>query len=244
MQKILLTALIAGFVAGLVSFGIQQVKLVPLILQAETYEVADTDQPSSLRAEGEAIHEHKKRIATSATPPRNDENPDLLKRTALTLLADIGVGVGYALLLAGAMALRGGKIDVQKGILWGIAGFASFSLAPAFGLAPELPTTLAADLYARQIWWMATVLSTAGGLALVAFAPKNFTKLAGVVLILVPHVIGAPEPAVLGGAVPTELNAKFAAASLGVAAVFWLVLGTAIGWLHGRNTANNIADNN
>jgi predicted cobalt transporter CbtA len=52
---------------------------------------------------------------------------------------------------------------------------------------------------------------------------------AGIVLMAAPHLIGAPQPDRIGGAVPPELAGHFAAASLVTAAIFWCVLG----WLSG-----------
>ena len=57
------------------------------------------------------------------------------------------VYVAYALILVAGFGLArvyGKVITAREGLLWGIAGFAAFQLAPAMGLAPELPGTLAA----------------------------------------------------------------------------------------------------
>ena len=64
-------------------------------------------------------------------------------------------------------------------MFWGFAGFAVFTLAPGLGLPPELPAMPAADLGDRQIWWTATVLATAVGLALIAFRGKWCWSLVG-----------------------------------------------------------------
>jgi adenosylcobinamide kinase/adenosylcobinamide-phosphate guanylyltransferase len=50
-------------------------------------------------------------------------------------------------------------------MFWGLAGFAVFTLAPGLGLPPELPAMPAADLLARQVWWIGTAAATAIGLA-------------------------------------------------------------------------------
>lgn len=222
MQKILLTALVAGFVAGITSFAIQQVKLSPLILHAEVYEEAAAKTEES---HANSEHQHEEEAW---------ESENGFERNAYCALADVGVGVGYALLLVGVIILSGDKVNLQKGVLWGIAGFTVFSLAPAFGLSPELPGSMAADLHARQLWWLATVLATAGGLYLIAFAKANIWKIVGIAIITLPHIIGAPETETLGGSVPPELNAIFASASLGVAAIFWLVLGAISGFMYER----------
>lgn len=218
MQRIFLTAIVAGIVAGLAGFGLQSAKLTPLILHAETYESVD---------EGGHEHDHGGEAWTPA---------DGFERSAWSAVANIGVGVGYALLLVGAFALRGEKMDATRGLLWGLAGFAVFSLAPGFGLSPELPGSMAADLFARQTWWIGTAAATAGGLWLLAFYRPVALKAAGIALLALPHVIGAPHPEAIGGAPPTELSAEFAAASLAVAAVFWAVLGTVGGWFYSRKS--------
>ena len=217
MQRIIITALIAGIIAGLFSFAIQTAKLTPLILQAEVYE--------ENAAHSEHSHEHNEEAWSPA---------DGLERGASHLLANIGMGIGFALILVGAFSLRGEKIDAKRGILWGLAGFAVFSLAPTFGLPPELPTTLAADLSDRQIWWMATALATAIGLYMANFSRSNLLKILGIIILALPHIFGAPH-APVGGIVPTELNAQFSAASLTTMAIFWVILGAVSGWVYGRN---------
>ncbi len=228
MQKILLTALVAGVIAGLFVFAIQTFKLTPLILEAEVYEEADAAKHKAAEATMHAAHEHEH--SEEAWEPANG-----LERNAYRLIADIGVGVGFALMLVGAFTLRGEKMDAKRGLLWGLAGFATFSLAPTFGLPPELPTTLAADLNLRQIWWVVTALATASGLYMVIFPRHNLIKILGITLLALPHIFGAPH-APVGGIVPTELNAQFAAASLTVMALFWVVLGATSGWFYGRQS--------
>jgi len=63
------------------------------------------------------------------------------------------------------------------------------------------------------------------------FGKSPIFKAAGVAILALPHLIGAPQPP-LGGVVPTELNAQFAAASLATMAIFWVVLGGLRGWLY------------
>src|SRR5262249_38283050 len=106
--------------------------------------------------------------------------------------------------------------------------------APAIGLPPELPGMSAADLAARQQWWLLTAAATAAGLGLIVFANPIALRVAGAVLILAPHLIGAPAAPHGAGGVPAELAAAFATASLATAAAFWLLLGSVSGWLYRR----------
>jgi cobalt transporter subunit CbtA len=129
--------------------------------------------------------------------------------------------------------LRSGRpFTASDGVLWGAAGFAAFSLAPAFGLPPELPGMAGSELIQRQIWWVATVCCTAGGIASL-LCLTGLWRIAGIILILLPHLIGAPHTDG-HGAIPGEMAATFATASLGASAVFWVVLGWVSGWAQQR----------
>ena len=211
-RRILFTAVLGGLAAGILLTGIQAFKVLPLIVEAEVYEVA---------AAGDE--------AAEAWAP-----VDGLERISYTLLANTLSGIGFALLLGAAFALRG-RGDWREGLLWGLGGFAAFSLAPALGLPPELPGMTAAELDARQLWWLVTVSATAGGLSLLAFAPKIALKALGVAIIVVPHAIGAPHPEIVeAGTVPAELAAAFVSATLVANLLFWLTIGGVSGYAFGR----------
>jgi cobalt transporter subunit CbtA len=234
MRRVLFAGILAGAAAGCVITLLQAAKLTPLILAAEVYEEAAPHSHAAVGAEPGGGHDHAAAPAEEATAW---QPADGLERTAFTLLANIVLGAGFGLLLSGAFALReaaGGRApDARQGVLWGLAGFAAFALAPSFGLPPELPGSHAADLPLRQAWWLATVVGTAGGLALLTFAQRLGWRVVAIALIAAPHVVGAPEPAAHGvGTAPPELAAAFAAASLVTAALFWTVLGSLNGWLY------------
>lgn len=212
LRRVLSTALIAGFMAGVLVSLVQSLTVTPLILEAETYEDTAAADEDAAWVPGDGT-----------------------KRLAYTVLADILVGVGFALLLAAGFALRGGSVDLRAGVLWGLGGFAAFALAPALGLPPEPPGMATADLAARQAWWLGTVAASAGGLALVVFAGGTGLRALGVAAIVAPHLIGAPHPGGLAvDPLPAALAARFVAASLVTSAVFWVVLGGLSGWLYRR----------
>ncbi len=116
--------------------------------------------------------------------------------------------------------------------MWGLAGFATFMLAPSAGLPPELPGFPAAELGDRQVWWIASVLLSASGLYLVILRPEVAAKVAGLVLIAAPLAWGAPQPADITSAVPAVLAAEFAVAALATALFSWIVLGLVLGFLN------------
>lgn len=219
LARLLGAALAAGIVAGLIaSFG-QAMKLTPLILAAEQFETEGHDDSTADSPDASA-HQHDE----SWKPAEGAE------RIAYTVLANILAGTGFGLLLCACLTLYRGRLDAARGIAWGLAGFAAFSLAPALGLPPELPGSAAAELGARQAWWLSTAVATAAGLALLFLQERTIWRVAGAVAILVPHVVGAPHPPAVAVALPAELAAQFAVGSLAISAVFWAALGGVAGF--------------
>ncbi|VAW52265.1 Predicted cobalt transporter CbtA [hydrothermal vent metagenome] len=208
-NKIFLTALLAGGLAGLILAGVQSLTVAPMILEAETYEIAGG---AGHHAEG-VLHDEQ-----VWAPEDGGE------RTFYTVINSVAVGVGFGLLLTACYTLRR-SVTLRSGVWWGFAGFAVFHLAPALGLPPELPGDAAAGVGVRQTWWVLTVLATAIGLSILVFQPARYLKLAGVALIVLPHLFGAPQPEVHGGLAPDDLRSAFILTSLISNAIFWMVLG-------------------
>ena len=213
-QRIFFAAVVSGVIAGLFATAVQSVQVIPLIYEAEKYE---KKEPIPLP------QTHEDHV---------DEGGDF-SRLALTLVSNVVSGVGFALLLVGCFAIRG-EVDWRRGILWGVGGFIVFSLAPAIGLPPELPGVPAASLPHRQLWWILTVAATASGLILLAFKPGVVFKALGVVLLVSPHLIGAPHPEADGGPVPRSLLESFILTALLASAAFWVVLGLCAGYFFTR----------
>ena len=216
-RRLVFASLCAGFLSGIFAALAHQVSTVPLILQAETYE-----KPS---AHGMAPHEH----STAAWEPENGA-----ERTVYTLLADILTAIGFALLLGAGLTLRGGEAGWRQGFLWGLAGFATFTIAPSLGLPPQLPGSETAPLLERQLWWLGTVAATGSALALIAFTTRTQWAILAVGLIVLPHILGAPEPGEQVAAVPADLAHHFVVATTIVSFLFWLILGASTGYFHQR----------
>jgi cobalt transporter subunit CbtA len=225
LKRIMLTALAAGAIAGVFMWAIQAATVTPLILHAEAFE----QKMASAPAGAAAGHAHAADDSHAEWAPS-----DGFERTAFTLMADLVIAMGFAFILTGALALSGGAAGWRRGIVWGLAGFAAFSAAPALGLPPALPGMQAADLVARQIWWVGTVAGTITGMVILFFAPRPVPLVLSAVLILAPHIIGAPSHALAARALPATLAAEFAVASLVTAQLFWMVLGGATGYFFDR----------
>lgn len=202
-RSIVLAAALAGLVAGVFVTLVQAIGTTPLIFAAEGYEHASPQ------------HEHG-----SAWAPA-----DGIERTGYTLVANLVTSVGFSLLLVAGFALAGRPIGWREGLLWGLAGFVAFALAPFIGLPPEPPGAAGAELGARQAWWAMTAAATAGGLALLAFARAPLAAVAAVALLAAPHLVGAPQPLDAEAAVPAALAHRFAAVVIVTSFVFWAALG-------------------
>lgn len=216
--RIVMAALGAGLIVGVAIALVQHFTVIKLIAEGEVYERAALHDVSA-----EAIQPGTHAIPMEAV--RKTTGADW-KRFGLTAFATTMLAIGYALLLVGAIAIGGKDVTPREGVLWGLGGFAVFALAPSLGLPPELPGATAAELLPRQLWWAGCATATASGLALLAFGGKRWLTPLAVALIALPHVIGAPRPpAGMHGAVPPELAAQFAAQTIGIAAIFWSLLG-------------------
>lgn len=225
--RVILAALLAGIAAGLFYGAIQHVRLTPLILEAEKYENAGDGH----------THDHAAAMTTTTTAeapaPAAEEEAwapqDGAERTFYTFLASIVAGAGFAALLAGVSLLSGVRITPRNGVLWGLAGFLAVHLAPAAGLAPELPGMPAADLVARQAWWIGTIVATGAAIWLFTQRTEMWAKVLAVILVALPHIIGAPQAPSHESGVPAGLSAEFAANTLAAAALLWLAIGGFLG---------------
>ncbi|MEJ5019718.1 CbtA family protein [Ochrobactrum vermis] len=222
--RYLLATLAAGLLAGLLVTPAMYLKTVPLILQAETYEEAGGGHS---HGEAEAApHDHG-----AAAADAEEEGAELpFGRLGNTILANLVAGAGFALLLGGVALLLGRRITVQNGAYWGVAGFFAVAFLPALGLSPELPAMPAADLAERQLWWIATVVLSGLGLYLIVLRQEIWAKILGLVLIMAPHLYGAPHPEDISSPIPSLLASQYAVASLATNLFMWAVIGLALGW--------------
>ncbi|MDX8478170.1 CbtA family protein [Mesorhizobium sp. VK24D] len=258
-RNVVFIAAIAGLVAGVVLACMQAYATVPLILKAEVYEKAGgghhhdhaaastSNNAMSSAAPADNAMSSAAPAPAEAAAPAEDEGwapADGFERFAFNVVANIVTGIGFALILVAVSEFAGGIGNWRQGVFWGLAGFAVFTLAPGLGLPPELPAMPAAELLPRQIWWISTVAATAVGLGLIAFRKSLPLAILGVVLIVAPHVIGAPQPDSFETAIPEGLHHQFVVAVTLTDLVFWLVLGAIAGVARGRftGTATSLRD--
>lgn len=225
--KLATSALFAGAAAGLIAGLLQFVFVQPVLLHAELFE------------SGALTHFGTQ--GSSAEAPAGGFDP---VRDLLSVFFAMLIYTGYAFVLLAFMYIagqNGATIDPSTGLIWGVAGFVTVHLAPSFSLAPELPGAAAASVGLRQIWWFATVFTTAAAIALLVFGRSWQLSVVAAILIISPHLVGAPEPDIFTGPVPPELAALFAARALGVGLAAWVLLGSFAGYFWHREMQQDAA---
>ena len=116
--RIFTIALFAGFIAGVISAVMQMIFLQPILLHAELYEA------------GNLTHFGNSMVSGSHLIPTFD-----FQRNALNVLFSALIYTGYALILTSLFAYASSlnlKIDNVRAILFGICGFVTVQLSPAF----------------------------------------------------------------------------------------------------------------
>ncbi len=240
LRNIILAAIAVGVITGIVYGLFQQTQINPIIYGAEEYEV--TDAPLA--------HSHNTDAAANveAQEPEEAWSPeDGAQRITSTMVANITIAIAYALVMISLMALHDAKsnkpkISAKQGAVWGIAALIALFIAPAlFGLHPEVPGTVAAELINRQQWWMFCAGISVTGIAVLYYSANKF-KFIGIILLAAPHIVGAPLPESHGFAntAPEAVSALsqltsefFLMTSIGMA-LFFILLGSLSGWVVNR----------
>jgi len=229
LTRLVAAALVSSFIMGALATAFQYIRVVPLILDAEAFEVAEPPNPN-------ATHEHDEGLANDHSHADNDEEwapAEGAERGGFTLLSNFIVSLGFSLLILGISVLHQEHVSMRSGLQRGVAGWVIFMAGPCVGLSPELPGMAAAALVDRQWWWVYSVaFGTAGfGIALLASCvpppPKPASADSGkaanqrtidalrhsalqatilavaVVVAVIPHLTGAPHPHTTGQEIET-----------------------------------------
>ncbi len=173
-RNFVLSAFVIAIIAGIIFSAYLAFFITPLIVSSEVYEVVE---PVGNQIEAWAPE-------------------DGLERSSWSFIANFLVCFAYALILLSAMSMKS-SVNSVKGLFWGGAAYLSIFVAPALGLPPEIPGMEAAHLEGRQSWWLFTVALTAMGIWLIVFQ-ENKIKVLGLILLFIPHIIGAPQPEIHG----------------------------------------------
>lgn len=224
----------SALLAGSFCTVVQQLQAIPLIIDAEAYEVEEKP------AEGTVIDTP----VSAAAEPEEWFPKDGAERHICTFLSNVVVMWGYCLILLGVFVARNQPVGGSKatrnlratiwgGACWGCCGFVVFGLAPGLNLPPELPGMVAAELTKRQGCWILTSFMTFLGLGFFFVGEPTCTwkllaYLIGLLFVLTPHMVGSPQYDHMPGAAdrpPPELAAQFAIAALVAQGLSWVFLG-------------------
>lgn len=237
-RRIIYNALFVGLLAGLLLSAVQIFAVNPIIFAAETFEVAEenTVVVEASHHHDHADHEHSEEEWAPA---------DGSERTLYTILANVSAGIGFSAILLALMSqlqsVGVARLNIVKGLVWGVAGFIAFFVAPGIGLPPEIPGVNAAPVEHRQLWWLLAVSCVGIGILLIAYAPLKI-KAAGLIAIAIPYVVhiphhsgpafSHPDPAAVETL--TALHQKFIVASGASNLIFWVALGVISAWVLNR----------
>lgn len=229
-KRIFAAAALAGIISGSLLTGIQQIQIYPIIQQAEVFE-----QVASTQTTNSHVHAHNQsQDNASHEAHAEDWQPQNgYERTFFTALANITLAIGFGLILAAIFILSEGLFnqvnhktsDWKVGLLWGLAGYIVFFVAPSLSLPPELPGTESAPLNNRQFQWLLIVSLTASGLLLLILANKSIYRILGLILLISPHLNGVSQLHQHVSLAMTDLSNYFFQATLLANALFWLCLG-------------------
>ena len=213
-KNIFVSAVVCGAIAGVLATVMQMLLVTPLLMEAELFET------------GQSMH-----FITDGSPESPIKHVDIWEdpyRHLMTLCFNLVTFTGFGFILVAAMAFfqkRGFTLSKAEGIVAGVSGFIVFQLAPSVGLPPELPGTISVAVGLKQAWWIITILSTTVGILLLFLGKYKVVSGAGIIFIIIPHLIGHPKLETYFGVAPPELAAEFASRALAVSLVTWIILG-------------------
>ena len=148
-RRVFATALGAGIGVGLLLAALQHVALVPMILEAEKYERKDEPKKQAANPADQRETAHAVAGAVSALVVIGHAHAHGHDAAAASDEFAVASGVDHGRHHADLGRLRAAagrglcreraRGDGARRRAVGLAGFAAFALAPAFGLPPELP---------------------------------------------------------------------------------------------------------
>ena len=117
-QRIIMSALLVGALAGMLATAVQLWQTVPIIQSAEVFE-AESVPAAAHASPGTSTHDH----GAHAHPADAWSPADGMERSGFTLLSNILTAVAFALVILAAMVIslpsdNAKKLSWLHGILW------------------------------------------------------------------------------------------------------------------------------
>lgn len=253
LRRLIWTALAVALLVGSAQAVLQQWLAVPLILAAEVFEDGPAP-PDTTSATAEAhVHEGGHDLDHAAAHEHGGDEwapADGAERTFWTWVASVLDTLALTLLALAAMAaavLLANKRQAPApralvlGAVVGGMGWLSLHLWPTLGLPAELPGMQAADLAARQSWWLLAVACAAVACAVAGLARAGWRWPLALALLALPFLVGTPHGGdAFAGFGPEArvqmavLEQQFHTITHLLALTQWLGIGLLGGWLFGR----------
>ena len=221
LRNLLLVGLLAGMFTGTLLTVLQSFSVLPIIQQAEQYEGT-----ANRTAGPDASHVHEE-AAMEWQPAEG------IERLAFTWLANLAIGAGFGLMMAGLMTLCRPR-TLSEAFIFGVGGFYVFFVAPVLLLPPELPGADSHDLLGRQVTWLFTVASPLAGLCILAWSSPHWKRLLGFVVLCSPFLLFSRHEINYADPVPPALIERFAWMTGLTNLLFWIALGLVVHWLWKR----------
>lgn len=228
IRQIFLSALISGFIAGIFLTGIQSLKVTPLILAAEVFEDGELITYTTKNHNNSNIqktnnhHDEKAHVHDNSHEHETGAHDN--ERLFYSLITNIFLACGFAFILS-SIYLYIKELNIRNGLISGFVVYLCVFALPSLGLSPELPGTLAAQLQDRQIWWVSTVVLSSFAFIILFFNKNKIYQALSIILLFLPHIIGAPMPNVHGGTAPQAMFEEYILVTYITNAFFWLFLG-------------------
>ena len=229
-RSMVITALGVALVAGLVLSAVQALHVSPIIYAAEVFEIAGPEV-ATVPNDGHS-HSHNDQAWSLG---------DGFERVGFTALSNFLSAFGFTIILLACMFMARDKAQLNiswfRGVVWGLAGYLTFFVVPTLGLSPEIPSMEAPPLEGRQSWWVLAVVTTGLAIFSLVFLP-GIAKVAVMVFIAVPWIVGAPQPELHGFLHPDAqavttlegLQTQFVYATAIANGLFWITLGGLTGY--------------
>ena len=240
LLRMVKAGLLTGFLTAIFYTFIYSVMILPIIQEAEFIEKghinsqlvpSTSDQLGNQRKQSELTHKkNEERPSAQTQLNTNYQNTLLSKRFFFTFLDYLVLAVGFSFLILAAFLLSGVNVGVGNGILWGLAGYLVFTIAPSLGISPELPGTFFGDLGYKQFSWISISILTALGLWFLVFRKSYILKMIGILIILIPQIV-LPDATnhSTSASIPESLYGEFLINTLVSLFLFWVFLGASSG---------------
>lgn len=238
--KLLARGMLAGFIAGIITFGFAKIVGEPAV-----------DSAIALEQQGGHTHDHGN-DHDAASASHEEELVSRSTQAGIGLLTGVvvfGTAVGGLFSLVFAYAYgRAGKLSVRTLSAWlALGAFVVLVIVPSLKYPANPPAVGDPDTIGYRTGLHFLLIAISIAVALLALQVRralltrqggwNATVIASILFIVVMSVIETALPAIneVPAHFPATLLWQFRVASLGMQAILWSVIGVLFGWIVERH---------